>query len=92
LGQASKRGSFKQRKALAIQREQDRLATIEEKRQLRHQQECDAYSIMVWWQIDMSEDRHARIIRAKQKSQMEWASLMGMICGMGWDSFSRRYR
>jgi len=92
LGQASRRGTFEQRKAAALQREQDRLDAIEAARRLRYQQECNAHSVMVWWQIEMSEERHARIMRAKLKSQMEWASLMGMIYGMGWDSFSHMYR
>jgi hypothetical protein len=86
MGESRRRGTFEQRKALAIQREQDRLDAIEADRLLRYRQECEAYNVMVWWQIDMSEARHSRIIRAKRKSQMAWVRLMGML--HGWDSFS----
>jgi hypothetical protein len=92
VGQASKRGTFEQRKANALQREQDWLAEIELDRQLVYQRHVDAYKQMVWWQRDMSEERHAVIMRAKMRSHLAWAGLMGMIHGMGWNSFSHMYR
>jgi hypothetical protein len=88
MGQAKRRGSFEERKAQAIQKEQDRLGAIEAKRQLKYEQEIQAYKTMVWWQIDLSEIRYERIMKAKHKSQMGWASLMGMCYGMGWNSLS----
>lgn len=92
MGQARRRGTFEQRKALAIQRKQERLKAIENAKQLRYLQECEAYSVMTEDQIILSEDRHARIIKAKMKSQLDWATLYGMIYGMGWNSFSDMYR
>jgi hypothetical protein len=79
MGQASKRGTFEQRKALAIQREQKRLALIEENRQLRYQQECKAYDTMTWWQIEMSERRYDNITRRRSRSLMQLATVFGML-------------
>jgi hypothetical protein len=92
LGQASRRGTFEQRKALAIQLEQARVAAIEEKRQLRYQQECQAYNTMVWWQIDMTEQRQHRITRKRTKDQMMLAQLFGIACGAGWGGIGAMYR
>jgi hypothetical protein len=91
LGQASRRGSFEQRKALAIQREQERLDAIEEKRRLRYRQECAAHDTMVWWQIEMSERRYDHIARRKTKDQMMLAQLFGMAYGAGWGGLGAMY-
>lgn len=92
MGQASRRGTFDQRKALALEREQERLAAIEAKRRLRYQQECDAYDTMVWWQIDMSERRHDAIRNRKTRSQPALAQLFGMAYGAGWGGIGAMYR
>jgi len=84
MGQASRRGTFEQRKSLAIQREQERLEAIESTRRIRYQQECAAYDTMVWWQIDITEQRHERIVRKRTQSQMMMAQLFGMAYGAGW--------
>ena len=92
MGQASRRGTFEQRKALALEREQERLDAIEEKRRLRYRQECDAYATMVWWQIEMSEQRHGRIASRRTKNQMMLAQLFGMAYGAGWGGIGAMYR
>ncbi len=84
MGQASRRGNFEHRRDIAIQREQERLNAIEEKRRLRFRQECAAYDTMVWWQIEMSEQRHNRIIQKRTNTQMMLAQLFGMAYGGGW--------
>lgn len=92
MGQASRRGTFEQRKALAIQREQERLDAIEEKRRLRYQQECQAYDTMVWWQLEMSERRHYQIRKRRTDTQMALASLFGMAYGAGWGGIGAIHR
>lgn len=93
MGAAKRRGTPEQRMAQAQQALQKIKDDIEAARRLRVDQELQAYRTMVWWQIDMSERRYARIQRAKHQSQMGLASLMGMLYGgMGWDMFTPRFR
>jgi hypothetical protein len=81
MGQAKKRGTFEERKALAIQREEDRLNAIEAARSLRYQQEVEAYKLMVWWQVDMSEQRHRNIMRRRWQGQRDAAALLSIAYG-----------
>jgi hypothetical protein len=92
MGQASRRGSFEQRKTLAIEREQERIAAIEAKRHLQYQQECAAYDMMSEAQIEMSHLRFNHIVRRKTKNQMRLAQLLGVACGSGWGGFGAVYR
>ncbi len=92
VGQASRRGTFEQRKSAAIQLEQERLAAIEEKRRLRYQQDQQAYDTMVWWQIEMSERRYYQRMKRRTNTQMALASLFGMAYDGGWGGFGAIYR
>jgi len=78
MSQARRRGTFEERKAQAIQREQLRLAVIEATRRERYQQECKAYDIMVWWQHDMSKQRCDRIVNRRTTTQMQLAQIFGI--------------
>jgi hypothetical protein len=79
MGQAARRGSLEVRKRLSIQKEVDRLNTIEAHKQMLFQREIDAYKIMVWWQIDLSEERYHRIMKRKYKRDRDLAQLAGLL-------------
>lgn len=93
MGQAKRRGTREQRVEQVLQWQREVEAAREARLEARRMQERQVYETMVWWQIELSEERHRRYIRAMQKRQEVWAALMGTIYGMGWDYFaSRAYR
>ncbi|BET58110.1 MULTISPECIES: hypothetical protein [Geobacter] len=92
MGEASKRGTFEQRKEQAIQRKQAEQDTIRAKLELRKQQEEQAWKIMVWWQIELSERRYYQIRKRRTDTQMALASLLGMAYGGRWGGIGAIHR
>lgn len=81
MGEAARRGNRDARVAQAIQRRQAEEDAQAEAKKLRQRQEMQAYATMVWWQLDMSEERHRRIIRRRLQVQETFATIMGMAYG-----------
>jgi len=92
MGQARRRGSFEERKALALAREQEKQASIRAKWELRESQESEAWTLMTEEQIDMTHDRFNRVSRRQANHQMQLASLLGMIVGGDWNMFRGRIK
>lgn len=67
MSQSKRRGTFEERKAQAIQREADRLQAIQDAKDLRHAQELQAWRTMVWWQIEMTEERYNRFVKRRHR-------------------------
>lgn len=92
MGQASKRGTFEQRREQAILRKQAEQDAIRAKWELRKQQEEQAWKTMVWWQIEMSERRYYAIRKRKTDTRMMLSQLLGMVYGGGRGGIGAIYR
>lgn len=89
MGQANRRGAFEQRKAHATQQRDGVMLEVEMSRRLRYHQECAAYDTMVWWQIEMSEQRNDHITMKRTGMQMKMAQLLGMAFVAGWEPLAK---
>lgn len=79
MSQSKRRGTFEERKAQAIQREADRLQAVQDAKDLRHEQELQAWRTMVWWQVEMTEERYNRWAKRKHKRDMDMAVMAGTL-------------
>lgn len=84
MGQASRRGSFEDRQAQAIERKRQLNLAIQMERQKRIEQEALAWNTMVWWQIEMTEARYRRIKKRELDMNMTMATLLGMAYRGSW--------
>ena len=80
MGQASRRGTFEERKAQAIERQQKMADILEFEKQKRFEQECLAEDLMVWWQRDMSRERYLKS-REDYMHLMEFFTIVGTMGG-----------
>lgn len=87
MGAANRRGPPEVRLAQARQLEQERLDLIEAKKQRRRDEEVLANMTMVWWQLEMSEERERLILKRRSEAQLGLVSLLGMAYGGGWGGF-----
>jgi hypothetical protein len=92
MGQANRRGTFEQRKTASMVKQEEEINAITALKHSHWVIQSKAYDTMTWWQLDMSEEREAKIKKAKLKAQMDYAAVAGMMYGNSFDLLSKYFK